>query len=240
MYKEDHTRSLLKMVTWRVSGTLATVVLVFLFTHEPLVALSIGGLEALAKMALYFFHERIWDRIKFGRRRVDPVVLWFTGLSGAGKSTLAEKVHADLAGKGYAVELLDGDVVRSIFPGTGFSKAERDQHIRRVGFLASMLEKNGVTVVSAFISPYRESRDAVRGMCKRFVEIHVDTPLELCERRDVKGLYRRARAGEIKSFTGIDDPYEPPERPEIVVHTADRPVDASFAALREAIDRYLP
>lgn len=240
MYREDRTRSLLKMLTWRVSGTLATVLLVLLFTHEPLVALSIGGLEALAKMLLYFFHERIWDRIKLGRRRVEPVVLWFTGLSGAGKSTLAEKVHAYLASKGYAVELLDGDVVRSIFPNTGFSKAERDQHIRRVGFLASMLEKNGVTVVSAFISPYRDARDAVRRMCARFVEIHVDTPLELCEERDVKGLYRRARAGELTSFTGIDDPYEPPEHPEIVVHTAGVPVDASFAALREQIDRYLP
>ncbi|MCB9706177.1 MAG: adenylyl-sulfate kinase [Myxococcales bacterium] len=228
------------MLTWRVSGTLATVLIVLVFTHEPLVALTVGGLEAVAKMALYFFHERLWDRIKFGRRRVEPVVLWFTGLSGAGKSTLAERLHAHLVSEGYAVELLDGDVIRSIFPSTGFARADRDQHVRRVGFLASVLEKNGVTVVSALISPYRDTRASVRGMCKRFVEIHVDTPLELCERRDVKGLYRRARAGEIKSFTGIDDPYEPPESPEIVVHTDDVSVDASFAELRAQVARYLP
>ncbi|MEZ4451258.1 MAG: adenylyl-sulfate kinase [Nannocystaceae bacterium] len=239
MYKESHRRSLLKMLTWRVSGSLATVVLVLVFTHEPLIALTVGGLEVFAKMALYFVHERIWDRIKFGRRRVEPAVFWFTGLSGAGKSTLAERTHAYLARQGYPVELLDGDVVRSIFPSTGFTKADRDHHIRRVGFLASMLEKNGVFVASAFISPYRGVRDEVRGMCARFVEIHVDTPLEVCERRDVKGLYRRARAGEIKSFTGIDDPYEAPVRPEIVVHTEGQTIDETFAALRPQIDRYL-
>src|SRR5690606_12347528 len=113
MDRDQPRRSIVKMLTWRLSGSLATVVLVLLFTHEPLVALSIGGLEVIAKMALYFVHERIWERIRFGRRRVEPVVLWFTGLSGAGKSTLAERVHEHLRRKGYPVELLDGDAVRS-------------------------------------------------------------------------------------------------------------------------------
>jgi adenylylsulfate kinase len=239
MYIENRKRSILKMLTWRGSGTLATVLLVYLFTNKPGVALSVGGLEVFVKMALYFFHERLWNRIPFGRKKTEPFVLWFTGLSGAGKSTLAERTRAYLKGRGYTAEMLDGDVVRSVFPNTGFSKKERDEHISRVGFLASLLEKNGVIVVSAFISPYREARGKIRAMCKNFVEVHVDAPLEVCEKRDVKGLYKKARAGEIAHFTGIDDPYEPPENPEIVVRTADETVDQSFAVLKKHIDRYL-
>ncbi len=117
------------------------------------------------------------------------------------------------------VEYLDGDAMREIFPTTGFTRAERDAHLRRVGYLASRLEEHGVIVVASFVSPYRESRDFVRGLCRNFVEIYVATPLEECERRDVKGLYARARRGEIRNFTGIDDPYEPPEHPELTLDT---------------------
>jgi adenylylsulfate kinase len=145
-------------------------------------------------------------------------VLWFTGLSGSGKSTIATHVVEELRRGGVAVEYLDGDALREIFP-TGFTRPERDQHIRRVGYMASRLEHHGVTVVASLVSPYRESRDFARGLCRRFVEIYVATPLEECERRDVKGLYARARRGEITNFTGIDDPYEPPVRPEITIDT---------------------
>jgi adenylylsulfate kinase len=145
-------------------------------------------------------------------------VLWFTGLSGSGKSTIATHVVEELRRGGVAVEYLDGDALREIFP-TGFTRPERDQHIRRVGYMASRLEHHGVTVVASLVSPYRESRDFARGLCRRFVEIYVATPLEECERRDVKGLYARARRGESTNFTGIDDPYEPPVRPEITIDT---------------------
>jgi adenylylsulfate kinase len=145
-------------------------------------------------------------------------VLWFTGLSGSGKSTIATHVVEELRRGGVAVEYLDGDALREIFP-TGFTRPERDQHIRRVGYIASRLEHHGVPVVASLVSPYPESRDFVRGLCRRFVEIYVATPLEECERRDVKGLYARARRGEITNFTGIDDPYEPPVRPEITIDT---------------------
>ena len=150
--------------------------------------------------------------------------LWLTGLSGSGKSTIADALVERLEGMGLPVELLDGDVVRSVFPATGFTKEERDLHVRRIGFLASRLERHGVFVVCSFISPYRESRAWVRAQCERFVEIHVATSLEECERRDVKGLYARARAGEIRHFTGIDDPYEAPEDPEIRIETTGRTV----------------
>ncbi len=157
-----------------------------------------------------------------------PFVLWLTGLSGAGKSTLAEKVRGHFKSAGAAIEHLDGDVVRDLFPQIGFSKQERDAHIQRIGFLASMLERNGVSVVCSFISPYREARGKVRKQCQNFVEVYVKASLAACEERDVKGLYKRARSGEIKNFTGIDDPYEEPDAPELIVETDVEMVEESF------------
>ena len=161
----------------------------------------------------------------------EPRVIWFTGLSGAGKTTLAEKLVSYLKNSGVKCELLDGDTVRNIFPQTGFSKKDRDEHVKRMGFLASMLERNGVTVVASFISPYRESRDFLIKMCKNFIEVYVATSLETCEKRDVKGLYKKARKGEITSFTGIDDPYEPPLNSELTIKTDNETVDESFRKL---------
>lgn len=150
-----------------------------------------------------------------------PTVLWFTGLSGSGKSTISEKVYAELKERGYKIEHLDGDAVREVFPTTGFSKEERDSHVKRVGYVASLLQKHGVFVVASFISPYQDARDFVRNMCEDFTEIHISTPLEVCEERDVKGLYAKARKGEIDNFTGISDPYEEPENPELEIDTTD-------------------
>jgi len=166
-------------------------------------------------------------------------VLWFTGLSGSGKSTLARRVFAELERRGLPAEYLDGDALRSIFPQTGFTKAERDAHIRRVGHMASLLEKHGVFVAASFVSPYAESRNFVRGLCKRFVEIHVSAPLEVCEKRDVKGLYAKARRGELKNFTGIDDPYEAPASAELTVDTSRLSEDESFAAVMAYVERKL-
>ena len=159
-------------------------------------------------------------------------VLWFTGLSGAGKSTLAAAVVRELERRGVATEYLDGDSVRALSP-TGFSRADRDAHVKGVGFLASRLEHHGVTVLCALISPYAEARQHVRGLCRRFMEIYVATPLDECERRDVKGLYARARRGEIRNFTGIDDPYEPPEHPELTLDTRALTVDQCVARVLE-------
>lgn len=167
-----------------------------------------------------------------------PAVLWFTGLSGSGKSTVARWVAGALRGEGKAVELLDGDAIREVFPLTGFTKADRDAHVKRVGYLASRLEFHGVTVVASLVSPYQESRDFVRALCRRFVEIHVATPLEECERRDVKGLYAKARRGEIRNFTGIDDPYEVPERPELVLDTSRLSVADAGARVLETLRRH--
>ena len=160
-------------------------------------------------------------------------VLWFTGLSGSGKSTIAVKVHQELLRRGVDVEYIDGDALREVFPKTGFSREEREEHLRRTGYMASRLAAHGVTVVASFVSPYRESRDFIRTHCPGFVEIYVSTPLEECERRDVKGLYARARRGEIRNFTGIDDPYEPPEHPELTLDTRALTVDQCVARVLE-------
>lgn len=166
-------------------------------------------------------------------KRFKPTVLWFTGLSGSGKSTISERVFEILRQRGYEVEHLDGDVIRDIFPKTGFSRKERTDHIKRVGYLASRLQTHGVFVIGSFISPYQDARDFVRNLCDDFTEIYISTPLEECERRDVKGLYAKARKGEITQFTGIDDPYEVPENPELTIDTTNKSVEE---AVQEVLD----
>jgi len=149
--------------------------------------------------------------------------LWFTGFSGAGKSTIAGIVAEELRARGRRVEVLDGDEVREhLSKGLGFSKEDRDTNIRRIGYVASLLARNGVVAITAAISPYRAVRDEVRGWVENFVEIFVDTPIEVCEARDVKGLYARARSGEVPVFTGVSDPYEPPAAPELRLQTDGR------------------
>jgi adenylylsulfate kinase len=155
--------------------------------------------------------------------------LWFTGLSGSGKSTLAQFLTPILLEKGCKVEILDGDEVReNLSKGLGFSKEDRDTNIRRIGYVANMLARNGVCAITAAISPYREIRDECRAKSQAaFVEVYVEAPLEVVESRDTTGLYKKARAGIIKQFTGISDPYEAPLKPEVTVHTGDESIEAS-------------
>jgi adenylylsulfate kinase len=162
----------------------------------------------------------------------DGFCLWFTGLSGAGKSTIATLVVTELRARGHKVELLDGDEVREhLSKGLGFSKEDRDINIRRIGWVAKVLARNGVVAVTAAISPYRALRDEMRAEIPNFVEVHVATSLEACEERDVKGLYAKARAGEIPEFTGVSDPYEPPLNPEVRLETEDHAPAESAANL---------
>ncbi|MBK4731760.1 adenylyl-sulfate kinase [Oxynema sp. CENA135] len=156
------------------------------------------------------------------------VTVWFTGLSGAGKTTISRGVEKELRARGYSIEILDGDIVRTnLTKGLGFSKEDRDENIRRIGFVSHLLTRNGVIVLVSAISPYREMRREVRKRIGDFVEVFANAPLAVCEERDVKGLYKKARAGEIKQFTGIDDPYETPEEPEVNCHTDKESIDES-------------
>jgi adenylylsulfate kinase len=148
------------------------------------------------------------------------VTVWLTGLSGAGKTTITQALEEKLRNHDYPLEVLDGDIVRTnLTKGLGFSKEDRDENIRRIGFVSHLLTRNGVIVIVSAISPYRQMREEVREKIGDFVEVFVNAPLAVCEGRDVKGLYKKARAGEIKSFTGIDDPYEPPLHPEVECRT---------------------
>lgn len=156
--------------------------------------------------------------------------LWFTGLSGAGKTTIAQKVEQALRDRGLKVEMLDGDVVRTnLSKGLGFSKEDRDINIKRIGFVCKLLTRNGVIAIASAISPYREVRDYNRREIGDFVEVFVKCPLETCIQRDVKGLYKKALAGEIKNYTGVSDPYEDPLNPEVIVETHQESVEESAA-----------
>jgi len=165
------------------------------------------------------------------------VTVWFTGLSGAGKTTITRAIAEELRAKECQLEILDGDIVReNLTKGLGFSKEDRDINIRRIGFVAHLLTRNGVIVLVSAISPYREVREEVRKTVGDFVEVFVNAPLGTCEERDVKGLYKRARAGEIKQFTGIDDPYEPPLNPEVECRTDLEELSESVAKVMNKLE----
>jgi adenylyl-sulfate kinase len=168
----------------------------------------------------------------------EGMTLWFTGLSGAGKSTVAQLVEEELRERAHQVEVLDGDLVRqNLSKGLGFSKEDRDTNIRRIAFVADLLSRNGVIAITAAISPYREIRDEARElMGDRFVEIHVKASVTECARRDVKGLYEKAFAGEIKEFTGVSDPYEEPLDPELVLDTEMETPAESAARVLSLVD----
>lgn len=171
------------------------------------------------------------------------VAIWFTGLSGAGKSTLAEALAPRLRALGRRVEVLDGDAVRThLSKGLGFSREDRDTNVRRIGWVAHLLARNGVFVITAAISPYRDARAWCRETIRDFVEVYVDAPLEVCAARDVKGLYKRAFAGEIPMFTGVNDPYEPPTAPEVTLSTHAEPLDVCVEHVIDALRArgYLP
>jgi adenylylsulfate kinase len=161
---------------------------------------------------------------------------WFTGLPCCGKTTVADRVAAKLREKGYRVERLDGDVVREgLTNDLGFSRKDRDENIRRIAFVANMLSRNSVIVLATFVSPYREARRDARRVIRRFVEVYVRCPVELCMKRDVRGMYKKAQEGKITHFTGVDDPYEEPEHPELILDTDKESVDESVQKVLQTL-----
>ncbi|MCQ9205693.1 MAG: adenylyl-sulfate kinase [Omnitrophica bacterium] len=232
MFRETKARSILKTFSWRILATLTTTLLVYIFTKRIKIALAIGAVEFAAKIIIYFFHERLWNKISFGRKDIMPFVIWFTGLPSSGKAEFADAVCKTLSEKSFKVERLHGSKIRGILPRTGFSKEDRDKHIKRVGLLANILENNKIVVVASFVSPYQEARNFVRKICDNFIEIYMNTPLRECQKRDKKGLYKKAKEGLLSNFTGIDGPYEPPQNPELVI-------DASRISLDEGVKKIL-
>lgn len=174
---------------------------------------------------------------------MQAATVWLTGLPCSGKSTIASHLASQILARGYRVELLDGDVVRTnLSRGLGFSREDRDVNVLRIGFVAHLLSRNGVFAIVAAVSPYADTRKRVREQLGAFVEVHVDCSLEECERRDVKGMYQKARAGALPGFTGVDDPYEPPLQPDVRVETERETIDQSVGRVMSALEvlGYLP
>lgn len=219
MYKDTKIRSILKTFSWRIFATLTTVLIVYVFIGDTKVAFTVGGIEAVLKMLVYFVHERIWDKLKFGKHEIQPFVVWITGLARSGKSEIGTELYKKIKAKGFKVEHLDGHTVRELFPQTGYQRSEVNEHIERIGYLSSKLEAQGVFVIATFLSPYKESREFVKKLCKNFVEVYISTSAEYCENIDDKGIYIKAKEGLIQNFPGVNSEYEIPENPSIIIDT---------------------
>jgi len=222
MIKIDKKRHLLKTITWRIIATTFTFLVVWLITGEIELGIGLAVIEFIGKMFLYYYHERCWYRFTdFGvKRKIDNKVYWFTGLSGSGKSTIAEEFAKHLDNS----FILDGDIFRNgLSKDLGFSIDDRDENIRRSAEVAKVISELGYNVIVAFISPYMEQRKNAKNIIgDKFIEVYIDTPLIECVRRDPKGLYKLVKEGKIKNFTGIDDPYEEPKNPDIIIKTENK------------------
>jgi len=240
MIIETKLRSLIKAITWRIIATLTTIGLVYLFFGRLDTAVKVGVIEVTLKIIFYILHDRGWNRIRFGRKKIDPFVLWFTGLPLSGKTTIADRVFAALQKKEFEVERMDSHDVRELFPEVGFTRDERILHLKRVSFLVKMLEKNNVSVVASFISPYREAREEIRRMIDtNYVEIYVKASVETCQKRDTDGVYRRAQEGKIPNFTGISDTYDEPRNPDIILDTDRLTVEESTRIVLQYVEKKL-
>lgn len=228
MFRETNTRSIVKGISWRVVATTTTIIIVYVFFGRLDLAIAAGLIETVLKVALYWGHEKIWQKIHWGKKRIEPFNLWFTGLPLSGKTTIADKVYAELEKLHIPIERLDSKDIRDLIPDIGFTREDRNRHMHRIGFLIQRLQKNSISTVASFVSPYRESRKAIREMVNNNIVVYVKADIEACKERDYKGVYDKALKGELQNFSGVNDVYEEPQHAEIVIDT-DR-VDADEAA----------
>lgn len=219
MHKDTNRRSIVKGISWRVFATTTTIIIVYIFFRRLDLAIAAGVLETVAKIALYWAHERLWQKIRWGRKRIEPFNLWFTGLPLSGKTTIADRVYEELKKLDIPLERLDSKDIRDVVPDLGFSREERNRHMHRIGHLIKTLQHNSVSTVASFVSPYIESRKAIRNMVKNNIVVYVKADIETCKARDYKGVYAKALRGELQNFSGINDVYEEPQNAEITIDT---------------------
>ncbi|MDQ1338045.1 MAG: adenylylsulfate kinase [Campylobacterota bacterium] len=219
MYKDTNIRSVAKGFSWRLFATTTTVIIVYIFFGRLDMAIAAGLLETVAKVALYWAHERVWLKIKWGRKKIEPFNLWFTGLPLSGKTTIADAVYKELKELDIPLERIDSKDIRDLIPDVGFSRDDRNRHMHRIGHLIKTLQNNSVSTVASFVSPYRESRKAIREMVKNNIVVYVKADIETCKKRDYKGVFEKALSGELQNFSGINDIYEEPQNAEIVIDT---------------------
>lgn len=228
MYKDTNKRSIVKGISWRVVATTTTIIIVYVFFGRLDLAIAAGMLETVLKVALYWAHERAWLKIKWGRKKIEPFNVWFTGLPMSGKSTIGDGVYEELQKLDIPIERLDSKDIRSVIPNVGFDRSDRNHHMHRIGHLIKTLQNNSISTVASFISPYSESRKAIRKMVKNNIMVYVKADIESCKLRDYKGVYEKALSGEIQNFTGISDVYEEPQHADIVLDTDKLSVEESI------------
>jgi adenylylsulfate kinase len=219
VYKETNTRSIVKGISWRVVATTTTIAIVYFFFDRLDLAIAAGMIETVLKVGLYWLHERAWFKVRWGKKKIEPFNLWFTGLPLSGKSTIADNVYTELEKLHIPIERLDSKDIRDLIPDIGYSREDRNRHMHRIGFLIQKLQKNSVSTVASFVSPYRESRKAIREMVKNNIVVYIKADINSCKERDYKGVYEKAQRGELQNFSGVNDVYEEPQHAEIVIDT---------------------
>ena len=237
MYKETNKRSIAKGISWRVVATTTTILIVYFFFGRLDLAIAAGFIETILKIVLYWAHERVWMKIRWGKKKIEPFNLWFTGLPLSGKTTIADRVYEELQKMHIPIERLDSKDIRDVVPNIGYSREDRNRHMKRVGHLIKTLQNNSISTVASFVSPYRESRKAIREMVKNNVVVYLKADIETCKKRDYKGVYEKALKGELQNFSGINDVYEEPQHAEIVIDTDKLSIDEAVAIIVKYIKK---
>jgi len=237
LYKETNKRSIAKGITWRVVATTTTIAIVYFFFNRLDLAIAAGMIETVLKVGLYWIHERAWFKVKWGRKKIEPFNLWFTGVPLSGKTTIADKVYEELKKLDIPLERLDSKDIRDVVPNIGFSREDRNRHMIRIGHLIKTLQNNSISTVASFVSPYKESRKAIRTMVKNNVVIYVKADVSTCRARDYKGAYEKADSGEFKNFSGVNDVYEEPQHAELTIDTDTTSVDEAVQTIVKYIKK---
>ncbi len=235
MYKETNIRSVVKGISWRAVATTTTVLIIYFFFGRLDLAISAGIIETVLKVGLYWVHERVWQKLRWGKKKIEPFNLWFTGLPLSGKTTIADRVYKELQKLHIPIERIDAKDIRDVVPDIGFSREDRNRHMKRIGHLVKTLQNNSISTVCSFVSPYKESRKAIRYMVNNNVVVYLEADVETCKNRDYKGVYEKALKGELQNFSGVNDVYEEPQHAEIVIDTTT----ASVTEATQIIVKYI-
>lgn len=219
MYKETNKRSIVKGISWRAVATTTTIIIVYFFFGRLDLAIAAGMIETVLKIGLFWGHERIWHNIHWGKKKIDPFSLWFTGLPLSGKTTIADQVYTELNKLQIPIERIDSKDIRELIPDIGFSRKDRNRHLKRIAHLIKTLQNNSISTVASFVSPYQESREEIAQMVENNIIVYIKTDIETCKARDSEGKYKKALQGEYKNFTGVSDIYEEPEGADIIIDT---------------------
>jgi len=238
MYRETNTRSIVKGISWRVVATTTTIIIVYVFFGRLDLAIAAGVMETVFKVVLYWLHERAWFKIRWGKKRIEPFNLWFTGLPLSGKTTIADKVFAELKKLDIPLERIDSKDIRDLIPDIGYSREERNRHMHRIGNLICTLQNNSISTVASFVSPYGESRKAIREMVKNNIVVYVKADVKTCKQRDYKGKYAKALSGEFQNFPGVNDVYEEPQHAEITIDTESMSADDAANIIVKYVKKY--